>query len=147
MHVWITCWAARKGSVQASCVNEKNVLFCLEGMLFIHFFVFSVVLCIYRCVIHSHFLHSYLLLCNWLFSRHQTFLAKDTNVCSVVMDMLGIRLQSLAPCCWCGRVSLRWCSWFFFSCSGQNQSQVLFSCVLPIPVGWLPWRWFLAWLV
>lgn len=26
--------------MQASCVNEKNVLSCLQGMLFIHFFFF-----------------------------------------------------------------------------------------------------------
>lgn len=66
------------------------------------FLCFSVVLCIYRCVIHSRFLQSYLLLCNRLFSRRQTFLSKDTNVGSVVMDMLGIQLLSFAPCYWCG---------------------------------------------
>lgn len=49
-------------------------------------------------VIHPYFLQPYLLLCNQLFSRPQTFLSKDSNVCSVVMDMLGIQqwAQSLA---------------------------------------------------
>lgn len=77
------------------------------------FLCVSVALCIRRRVIHSQFLHSSLLPCNWLFSRHQTFLAEDTKVCRVVMDMLGIRLHSLVPYC-CGCVSLRWCIWFFF---------------------------------
>lgn len=62
----------------------------------------------HRCVIHALFLQSYLLLCNWLFSRHQTFLSKDTNVCSVVMDMLGSQMRRVAHCCRCG------CSFFLF---------------------------------
>lgn len=69
---------------------------------------------------------------------------KDTNVCSVVMDMLGLRLLSLAPLCQRGCVFyffLFLCS-FFSSCSGQNQTQNFLS-TLPVPVGcWLPWRWF-----
>lgn len=96
---------------QASCVNEKNVLHCLEGWCCSSIFLcFSVELCIYCCVIHSHFLQSYLLPCNWLFSRRQTFLSKDTNVCSVVMDMLGIPLLSLAPL-------LLWFFFFFLFCT------------------------------
>lgn len=99
VHVWITCWAARTWSVLASCVNEKNVLSPWDNLG--HPFLCVSVLCICRCVIHSHFLQSYLLLCNWLFSRRQTFLSQDTNVCRVVMDMLGILLLSLAPYCCC----------------------------------------------
>lgn len=93
--------------MQASCVNEKNVLSCLQGMLFIHFlFFFCMFQCCalyHRCVIHALFLQPYLLLCNWLFSRHQTFLSKDTNICSVVMDMLGSQMRRVAHCCRCGR--------------------------------------------
>lgn len=106
--------------MQASCVNEKNVVSCLEGMLFIHFFLCcSVVLCVCRPLIHSHFLQSYLLLCNWLFSRSETFLSKDSNVCSVVMDMLGIQLLTVSACCWCGCIYAG-----ADSCSGQNDAHV-----------------------
>lgn len=36
--------------MQASCVNEKNVLSCLEGMLFMDFFVFQCcTLCLSPC--------------------------------------------------------------------------------------------------
>lgn len=68
-------------------------------------FLLSFFLCMFQCcalypsgVIHPYFLQPYLLLCNQLFSRPQTFLSKDSNVCSVVMDMLGIQqwAQSLA---------------------------------------------------
>lgn len=106
VHVWITCWVARRGSVVCRpCVNEKNVLFCLQGISFMHFSSFFFFLCMFQCcalypsgVIHPYFLQPYLLLCNQLFSRPQTFLSKDSNVCSVVMDMLGIQqwAQSLA---------------------------------------------------
>lgn len=70
-------------------------------------------------MIHSHFLQSYLLLCNWLFSRSETFLSKDSNVCSVVMDMLGIQLLTVAACCCCGCIYAG-----AVSCSGQNDAHV-----------------------
>lgn len=78
----------------------------LEGMLFIIFCV-----CVWDCVVLllycfcccvSYSFSALLLLCNLLFCRHQTLLSKDTNVCSVVMDMLGFQLQSLSPCCCVG---------------------------------------------
>lgn len=122
----------------------------VHPFFFFFFCMFQCCALYHRCVIHALFLQSYLLLCNWLFSRHQTFLSKDTNVCSVVMDMLGSQMRRVAHCCRCG------CSFFlfysdtvdfftnfYFSCSGQNHSQVLLS-MLAIPVGWLPWRCFLA---
>lgn len=135
VHVWITCWVARRGSVVCRpCVNEKNVLFCLQGISFMHFSSFFF-LCMFQCcalypsgVIHPYFLQPYLLLCNQLFSRPQTFLSKDSNVCSVVMDMLGIQqwAQSLAArvgVVYTGAVS---CSsnadfFFFFFCWGVDK--------------------------
>lgn len=92
--------------------------------------------CMFQCcalypsgVIHPYFLQPYLLLCNQLFSRPQTFLSKDSNVCSVVMDMLGIQqwAQSLAArvgVVYTGAVS---CSsnadffFFFFFCWGVDK--------------------------
>lgn len=76
--------------------------------IFFFFCMFQCCALYHRCVIHALFLQSYLLLCNWLFSRHQTFLSKDTNVCSVVMDMLGSQMRRVAHCCRCG------CSFFLF---------------------------------
>lgn len=65
---------------------------------------FFVCVCVFQCwtlylLRCDSFLQPYLLLCNWLFSRRQTFLSKDTNVCSVVMDLLGVQLLNLAPFC------------------------------------------------
>lgn len=83
------------------CLNEKNALYCLEGY---GPSFFCVCVCVFQCwtlylLRCDSFLQPYLLLCNWLFSRRQTFLSKDTNVCSVVMDLLGVQLLNLAPFC------------------------------------------------
>ena len=93
VHVWITCWAARKGSVQASVRNEKNVLSCLEGMLFIWVFCISVLCFVSIILWFTHFLQSYVLLCNWLFSRPQTFLSEE---CSVLWNS-SVSLLSVTP--------------------------------------------------
>lgn len=104
----------------------------LEGMLFIIFCV-----CVWDCVLLlycfcccvSYSFSAVLLLCNLLFCRHQTLLSKDTNVCSVVMDMLGFQLQSLSPCC-CVGVFLCWTAVFCYSLICINWLQVLLTCHL-----------------
>lgn len=104
-------------------------------------FFFSSFLCMFQCcalypsgVIHPYFLQPYLLLCNQLFSRPQTFLSKDSNVCSVVMDMLGIQqwAQPLAA-----RVGVVYSG--AVSCSSQNAdfffffvAEVWTSCLITV---------------
>lgn len=100
--------------------------------------IFLLFLSMFQCcalypsgVIHPYFLQPYLLLCNQLFSRPQTFLSKDSNVCSVVMDMLGIQqwAQSLAA-----RVGVVYTG--AVSCSSQNAdlffAEVWTSCLITV---------------
>ena len=128
---WRLVWMRRMSplALRESCSS----IFCV---------CFIVVLCIYHCVFFTHFLQSFLLLCNQLFSRPQTFLSEDTDVCSVVLDMLGIQLLWLTLCHWCG------CFLFFSLVLDKMMLTYIFHALLsmfPVPGGWLPWRWF-SWL-
>lgn len=119
-------WMKRMSSLALrECCSYAFFSFCISVLCFV-----SIVLWF------THFLQSYVLLCNWLFSR-QTFLSEE---CSVLWNS-SVALQSVKPLALVF-VAIYILFFFWWSFSGQH----LYFPILEFLAWLVSFVWALCWL-